>query len=166
MSMSICPGCGLKLESIQQGLDERYNASKACWQLYLDLSVFTISLADTYFIHQIIVDAYGAQHSGPHVKPITTAFALIGLYLVFERGHTGKEAQLAHMELGKKRQEWPRFTPPTEQSLLTVRDVLLSPEEKRKDMIMKWGKSVWDLWKPEHKRVGDLIEKYLKTQGT
>jgi hypothetical protein len=69
--MSICPGCGLRLESDDQSLNDRYNASNACWQLYGKLSAFTLSLRDPDFIHQLMVDTYAAQHSGPNVKPIS-----------------------------------------------------------------------------------------------
>jgi len=75
------------------------------------------------FIHQLIVDTYTAQHSGPNVKPISTAFALIGLYLTFELGYTGKQVQRTHMFLAEKHIEWPRFDPPIEKNALTVCDV-------------------------------------------
>jgi hypothetical protein len=58
--MSICPGCGLKLASNDISLNERFNASNACWQQYGKLSVFTLSLRDKDFIHQLIVDTYAA----------------------------------------------------------------------------------------------------------
>ena len=79
---------------------------------------------DKEFIHQLVVDSYAAQHSGPKVKPISTVFALIGLYLTFEHGYTGKEVQRAHMEIAKTRRLWPRFNPPPEKGKLTVRDAL------------------------------------------
>jgi len=156
--MSTCPGCGLKLESYNQNLNERYNASSACWQLYCKLSAFTLSLRDSDFIHQLIVDTYTAQHSGPNVKPISTAFALIGLYLTFELGYTGKQVQRTHMFLAEKHIEWPRFDPPIEKNALTVYDVLLSPESQYTDIIGKWGKSVWEMWKREHETVRKLVE--------
>jgi hypothetical protein len=159
--MSVCPGCGLNLESEDRGLDERYNASSACRQLSYNLSVLTLSLGDTDFIQQLVVDAYAAQHSGPKVKTISTAFALIGLSLVFERGYTGKEVQKVHMALGSKHVQWPRFKAPEDHGALTVLDVLKSPEEHYIDMIRKWGKSVWDIWKPEYENIRKLLETNL-----
>jgi len=94
-----CPGCGFKLESEIQGVDERFNASRACLDCYHQLIAFTLSLGDRYFIHQVAVDAYAAQHAGPGMKSITASFALIGLYLIFEHGYSGKEVQQAHMLL-------------------------------------------------------------------
>jgi hypothetical protein len=81
------------------------------------------------------------------VKPISTAFALIGLYLTFELGYTGKQVQRTHMFLAEKHIEWPRFDPPIEKNALTVCDVdvLLSPKSQYRDLIRKWGKSVWEM---------------------
>jgi len=144
-------------------MDGRYNASRACVEMYFKLTVFTLSLRDTDFIHQVVVDAYTAQHSGPKMKPITTTFALIGLYLAFERGYTGREVQLAHMALGKKHREWPRFNAPPEKASLTVWDVHQgSKEENYVENIRTWGKSVWDMWQAEHARIGRLVGMYLK----
>ena len=159
--MSICPGCGLRLESDDQSLNDRYNASNACWQLYGKLSAFTLSLRDPDFIHQLMVDTYAAQHSGPNVKPISTTFAMIGLYLTFEKGYTGKQVQRTHIFLAKKNKEWPRFDRLKEKNALTVLDVLQSPESEYMNMIRKWGKSVWEMWKPEHESVRKLVETYL-----
>jgi hypothetical protein len=66
----MCPGCGLNLPSAEEQLDERYNASYACRQLYGELSAYTLSLRDVDFIHQLGVDTYAAQHAGANIKPI------------------------------------------------------------------------------------------------
>ncbi|HZD60713.1 MAG TPA: DUF5946 family protein [Anaerolineae bacterium] len=160
--ISICPGCGLKIPAEEDKLDGRYNASLACRQLYSELSYYTLSLQDTEFIHQLIVDTYAAQHSGKSMRPITTAFALIGLYLTFERGFTGRQVQKAHMLLAQKTKNWPHFNPPRAKASLTVLDVIYtSPGQARNEMIGKWGKSVWDVWEPEQKKIKGLAEAYL-----
>ena len=161
MPLSVCPGCGLKLEAAETGLDERYNASRACRRLYDELSAFTLSIGDKDFIRQLVVDTYAAQHSGPQVKPISTAFALIGLYLTYEKGYSGRAVQRAHLALGNKHLAWPRLSPPQAQAVLTVRDVVQSPAECRLDMLRKWGRSVWDTWRAEHERVRRLVETHL-----
>jgi hypothetical protein len=161
--MSICPGCGLQFESNDRSLNERFNVSNAYCQLYGQLSVFTLSLRDKDFIHQLIVDTYAAQHSGPKVKPIDTAFALIGIYLTFEKDYTGKQVQRTHMFLGKKRTAWPRFNLPQNKSTLTVLDVLQSQESQYEAMIRKWGKSVWKMWQPEHENVREFVEQLINS---
>jgi hypothetical protein len=162
MNKSVCPGCGFELKTNDQALDEQYNASHACRQLYDELSAFTLSLRDKDFIHQTIVDTYAAQHSGHNVKPISTAFALIGLYLVFERGYTGKQVQQAHRILGELHRQWPRFDPPVNKNALTVAAVLHDlTEENYREQINSWAKSVWLLWSSEHENVRKMAETYL-----
>ena len=133
------PGCGLALESADGAMDKDFNASRACRELYYGLTVYTLSLQENEFIHQVAVDAYAAQHAGPKMKQITATFALVGLYLVFEKGYTGRQAQLAHIELGKNRVTWPRFNAPEGKAAMTVRDVLQSGEAHYKEMIIKVG---------------------------
>jgi hypothetical protein len=71
-------------------------------QLYHEVSAYFIMNPDITFRTQHAVDAFGAQHSGRKVKTIRTAFSLIGLYLVVEHEYSGKQAQMAHMELAKR----------------------------------------------------------------
>ncbi len=156
-----CPGCGLELASTGESPD-LFNASGACVQIYWQLSAFTLSLQDPEFPHQVVVDSYAAQHSGPRVKPITTVFALIGLYLHLERGCTGRQVQLAHMFLGRKRRAWPRFDPPVEKATVTVRDVLQSVgKDNYREPIDRWAKAVWDTWQGERWRVIELVSRHL-----
>ena len=156
-----CPGCGLRLPSADEQLDERYHASSACRQLYDELSAYTLSLQDADFIHQFAVDTYGAQHAGAFVKPITITFALVGLYLAFEHNYTGRQVQKAHMLLARTSKKWPQFRLPEEKASLTVLDVLKTPENERNDMLREWGKAVWSIWKSEHTKVAEFVQERL-----
>jgi hypothetical protein len=157
----VCPGCGVSLVSDNMIPDRDFLASAACRKLVFELSYYTLSLGDEYFIHQLAVDAYAAQHSGPYVKPIATTFALVGLYLVNEKHYTGKQVQLAHMALAKKSKIWPLFIAPTDKKWMTVKTVVGSPMDKKEEMIKLWSASVWDAWKPEQEKVRILVKKYL-----
>lgn len=68
-------------------------------ELYNQLAFYTLAHPDPAFIHQLLVDAYGAQHADETTKPIAVLFSLIGLYLHLEKGYTGKQVQRAHMRL-------------------------------------------------------------------
>ncbi len=161
---SICPGCGLKLEQ-GNGLDKNFNASTACLQLYRELSAFTLSLRDKDFPHQLAVDSYAAQHYGPNMKRITITFALIGLCLTFEHNFTGREVQLAHVSLGKKRRDWPEFNNRVNSGSVTVLDVLRNvTNENYNELLRNWGRAIWESWNPEQSRVEALITKYLNIQ--
>ena len=129
----------------------------ACLGLYHELSVQTLSDRDPTFPHQLAVDAYAVQHAGADTKPITTAFALIGLYLVNERGFTGRQAQRAHMFLGRRRQEWPRFDAPAARGDVTIADVLAAGDAARKEALCRWAASAWAAWRDQHERVSVLV---------
>ena len=154
-----CAACGAPLRDEAAG----------CIALYHELSVQTLSDRDPTFPHQLAVDAYAAQHAGAAPKSITTAFALIGLYLVNERGFTGRQAQRAHMFLGRRRQEWPRFDPPANVDVgvgvgaVTVADVLASGD--RNAALRRWAASVWAAWRDQHERVVELVRERFDRPG-
>ncbi len=65
------------------------------------------------------------------------------------------------MILANKTKQWPLFLPPKEKASLTVLDVVNSPDNRKKEMIMKWAESVWNTWKPNQEEVAELVKKYL-----
>ena len=157
---SDCPGCGVRLPVVEDNRDGRYNASAACWLLNGELNAYTLTRGDheSAFIHQLQVDAYGAQHVAVDGRPIGTAFALIGLYLTCERGYAGRQVQHTHMLLARRTKTWPQFAPPTHAGDVTVLDVMQAPPgEERDAALRRWGQSVWDAWRHEHERVRSLF---------
>ncbi len=145
----ICPGCKLKLNN--EGLlpNERFNASGECFKLFSELSFFTLSNNDKRFIHQLIVDAYGAQHAGGCTKDITVIFALIGLCLVVERNYTGKQVQLLHIRISK--QNWSYLEPPKHPASIKINDVVKVITDSQKELLIhNWVKAVWDSWAEQH----------------
>ncbi|GHO46433.1 DUF5946 family protein [Ktedonospora formicarum] len=159
---TICPGCGLHLPSEMEQLDERYNASYACRELCGELSAYTLSLGDEEFIHQLVVDAYAAQHASTAMKPIAITFALAGLYLRYEHNYTGKQVQHAHMLLARTPKNWSHFNPPEAKATITILDILNTPDSERTATLEAWGKAVWNTWKPEHARIASLVNERLK----
>ncbi len=143
-----CPGCGVEVDKLKDKQDDQYNTVLGCRELVYELSYYTLSLGDLYFIHQLVVDAYAAQHAGPYVKAISTAFALVGLYMVNEKNSNGREVQLAHMALANKSKTWPVFEVPQSKHWMTVKDVLALPDNAKQDAIKQWSSTVWDIWRP------------------
>jgi hypothetical protein len=129
---------------------------------YDQLRAYTLTHSDPAFIHQHVVDAHAAQHAGAQTqadqKAITTAFALIGLYLHLERGYSGRQVQLAHARLARKRKQWPTFAPPPARGALTARDVMRAePGQQRDRAIRDWCASVWESWSGSHAQVARLL---------
>jgi len=131
-------------------------------ELYNELACYTLSLADPEFIHQHIVDAYGAQRADEKTKPIGIAFALAGLYLYLEKNYTGRQVQLAHIQMAKRRKKWPRLELPQYRGDITVADVLSTDIGKaRREMIRKWCVCVWDAYKNSQDIVAALVNVVL-----
>jgi hypothetical protein len=127
-----------------------------------ELSYYTLAHGDPRFIHQHLVDAYGAQHFRQSKSTIGAAFALAGLYLAVERGFTGRQVQKMHMLMARKSKQWPRFTQPEDVSPLTVADVLAVEQGPARDeTLMRWCSSVWAAWLSEHDRVRQMVDRFL-----
>src|ERR1041384_5050456 len=96
---------------------------KGCRELYDQVAFYTLAHAQTdpFFIHQLVVDTYGAQHFNADSKPIAVAFALVGLYLFVEKGYTGRQVQLVHVELAREKRDYPAFVLPKLRGRITAR---------------------------------------------
>jgi hypothetical protein len=159
---TICPGCRLVLPNRHLDPPDWSNASGECWQLFSDLSCYTVAKQDPSFIHQHAVDAYEAQHAGGKTRNITVVFGLIGLYLALEKGYTGKQVQQAHLQIARVRKNWPRLEPPTRPAFLTVLDVQKIPDSPEKDaMIRRWMSAVWENWADRQAWVRETTEEVL-----
>lgn len=157
-----CPGCGVRLLVSDAFPDDRFNASPECWQLYGEMTAYTLTRGYEAFIHQVAIDAYAAQHFGKNVRPIGNFFPLITLYLVCEKGYTGRQAQHMHGLLARRSKTWPTFTPPHDVGAVTIADVMRAhPGEPRDAIIHQWAQSVWEAWAPEHERVKSLFERVM-----
>ena len=146
--MTECPGCGVRLPESGYPLNESYLASGECLEVCHEVYGYTLAHAHPSFLHQHVVDAYAVQHKSESAARIGVAFGLIGLYLACEKGYTGRQVQLAHMELGRVKREWPRFERPAAGFAgLTVVDVWLAEEGTARDeTILRWARAVWESW--------------------
>ena len=127
-----------------------------------ELSYYTLAHGDAAFIHQHVVDAYGAQHLRPSTSTIGAAFALAGLYLAVERRFSGRQVQTMHVLMARASKQWPRFDPPADVGALSVADVVaVEPGQPRDEAIMRWCAGVWTAWSAEHDRVRAMVDRFL-----
>jgi Family of unknown function (DUF5946) len=114
---------------------------------YHDLCCYTLTHGHPAFLHQHVVDAFSAQDARDGDKPMRLTFALIGLYLHVERGFTGRQAQLAHVKLARKRRRWPELQVPNDRGSITAATVLgAEPGSQRDEMIDAWSRCVGGLF--------------------
>ncbi|MDE3155321.1 MAG: hypothetical protein KGN76_09465 [Acidobacteriota bacterium] len=131
-------------------------------QAFHELCGYTLAHGDPAFIHQHVVDAFAAQEADEETKPIKITFALVGLYLHVERGQTGRWAQRVHMQLAKRKHDWPSFTLPADRGAITAADVLAVPPGPERDRaIDAWCASVWAAYRDSH----GAVEALLRTHG-
>jgi hypothetical protein len=127
-----------------------------------ELTYYTLAHGNPAFIHQHVVDAYGAQHVRPSPSTIGAAFALAGLYLAVERRFPGRQVQKLHVLMARASKQWPRFDPPEDLGPLTVGDVLaVEAGPPRDEAIMRWSASVWTAWSGKHDRVREMVDRFL-----
>ncbi len=165
---TVCPGCGLRLPVAEEPLaPPPVGASPECYALSLEVAAFELdhqALLGAH--HQMMVDAYGAQHPGPPEKPIRLGYSLVGLYLAFERGRTGLEVRDAHMRMGKPDARWPVFVRPPGFASVTIADVSdagarVGSPHGHIEVLQLWAHAVWEWWSPAHEDVAHLTELLL-----
>lgn len=136
-------------------------ARSAAQAAYDELANYTLTHGGAEFIHQHVVDAFAAQHATEATKPITLAFALIGLYLHVERGFTGRQVQRAHAVLAGRSRSWPAFPLPDDRGSITAADVLAAPAGPDRDRaIDAWCAAVWSAYAEAAPAVAALARAY------
>lgn len=166
-AMSTCPGCGLELPSIGLPLDRRSNASHECIQVNAEVAGFEMdNLVQLGRLHQLTVDAYGAQHAGGQGSGIRVAYSLVGLQLALERGFTGVQVRHLHQRMGKPGPDWPRFDIPPDPGPLTVENVAIAGHRAgsvagHAEAVERWARSVWAGWAVRHDDVTELTDRVI-----
>src|SRR3954447_25136885 len=105
--------------------------------------VYVYTMGRPGFILQHVVDSFAVQTATADTKPIGVVFGLVGLYLHVEKQFSGSQVQKAHMELGRKKREWPKVYLPDGRGKMTAADVLAADAGPERDRaIDDWCKSV------------------------
>src|SRR5689334_6910276 len=98
--MSSCPGCGVDLPG-DAGVASRYvGASDACLGVQAEVAGFEALHPRLLAGHQLLVDAYGAQHP-LGARAIRLAYSLVGLHLALDRAWSGPDVRRLHGRMGK-----------------------------------------------------------------
>ena len=130
-------------------------------EAYDELCAYTLTHGDPAFIHQHVVDAFAAQNATDTSKAIGVAFALVGLYLLVEKGFSGRQVQRVHMQLARRKREWPRFTLPADRGGMTALDVMKLAEGPERDRaIHDWCATVWAAFAGEREKIVSLLDEH------
>lgn len=150
---TVCPGCKAELpRSGWTGGSDRLHASAECHEVASGvLGYETEHLAALGHLHQLRIDAYGAQHCGPRTPAINTVFALNGLYMFLEHGSSGLDIRTAHTIMANTRTPWPKLTAPEQVGDLTAYDVYRlavsgARVDEVADLMVAWAEQAWNAW--------------------
>ena len=108
---------------------------------YDELYVYTMGRPG--FILQHVVDAHAAQTVTAASKSIKIVFALVGLYLHLEKGFNGTQVQQAHVQLGRRKREWPAIALPANRGEMTALDVMaVTAGAERDAAVDRWCEDI------------------------
>jgi hypothetical protein len=124
-------------------------------------ALYVYTMGRKGFILQHVVDAFGAQTATAEGTPIRLVFSLVGLYLYCEKGRSGSEVQRVHMQLGRRKRDWPAIALPRARGDVTALDVMRHPEGDARDRaIGEWCRSVWSAFHDSRPVVVGLLKEY------
>jgi hypothetical protein len=123
--------------------------------------VYVYTMDRPGFLLQHVVDAYAVQTADENTKRIAVIFGLVGLYLHVERQFSGHQVQKVHMELGRRKREWPPFDLPADRGKMTVSDVLAAAPGAARDLALEeWCRSVWIAFADSREMIIGLLREY------
>ena len=126
--------------------------------------VYAYTIGRPGFILQHVVDAFAVQTANDESRPIGVVFGLVGLYLHVEKQFSGHQVQRVHMELGRRKREWPHVYLPEDRGSMTVADVLAASAGSERDMaIDNWCRSVWAAFGANRQTIIALLREYQIT---
>ena len=162
-----CPGCGLVVQTRELAAAPGGPAAAGCFALFGELLAASYTDPARRALHQLIVDAYTAQHAGGASRREVQAVAicLMTLHLFLERGIDPRQGPALHKTMVGGTVAFRRLEPPPpEDGAPTVADVL-SPDEGYEQRVTSWAEAVWSTWIPHHETVRAWTRTALEDAG-
>ena len=150
--LTICPGCGVELPSLDGPVHRYMESSPACWAAYGEVLAREYQNPAYMAVHRLTVDTYAVQHPGRPGPQATQSVGahLISLLAIVERGASQTEAtQLLGRAVANIRFSW--LEPLPSMGLLTVVSVLpTSTAAEHAQAVERWAASAWQAWSAYH----------------
>ena len=75
-----------------------------------------------------------------------------------EKHYSGRKVQQVHMQMAKRRKQWPTFPLPKDRGSVSVDDVMNAPAGPERDQaILRWCQSVWQPWSTNRRQIAKLL---------
>lgn len=150
---AVCPGCGLSTAEGGATTPQEMSASAACFALYGQVLARSYTHPAYRRVHQMVVDAYAAQHAGGTGRRVvqSTALCLMTLCLFVEEDVDPLEGPALHKRMVAHRPAFTWLAPPSQPGLMTVADVVAATDAfEHCKLVREWGQQVWQAWVPHH----------------
>ena len=153
---TICPGCGVKLPTVDGPVHRYMHSSPACWRAFGQVLAREYSSADYSDVHRLSVDAYAVQHPGDNSRQAIQSVGvhLVRLCLFLERGLAPREANDAMLRAARRKAGYTWLERPATLGSVTVVDVVAAQSvEQHRTAVHAWARSAWDAWSIHHELV-------------
>jgi hypothetical protein len=154
MRLSTCAGCGVVLPEFVGPTHRYMTSSAACWDRFGQVLAADYSDPERMAFHQVVVDAYAAQHpgDGSRVAAQSVGLHLMTLCLFLEHGADPVHGTALHQKM-IGRPDYRALTP-VGAAALTVADMPVDgPVEVARRAAYDWGSAVWQLYAADHDTV-------------
>jgi hypothetical protein len=157
-----CPQCGALVADVDGPVHAYVPGAPGCWAAFGELQASELQRFGGHPAHDLVVDAYMAQHpgDGSDRRDRQSVFVhLIGLCAVLERGWpTGR--RLLSQRTGE-RTEYPRLVRDGPGELSVTDLVGAADADQYGARARAWAESVWRSWEPEQERIRTALDGLL-----
>ena len=111
--MEACPGCSIRLPALDGPTDPYGGASPSCWAMFCEVLARDYGGYGYLEAHQLVVDAYMAQHPAFSTAAgrRSVAVPLVGLLCALELGLSGQEVSRTIGRVFPEKQDVEAFEP-------------------------------------------------------
>lgn len=154
-----CPQCGALVADVGGPVHAYVPSAPGCWAAFGELQAGELQRFGRHPAHDLVVDAYMAQHpgDGSDRRDRQSVFVhLISLCAVLERGWpTGR--RLLSRRTGP-RPEYPQLVREGTGELTLTDLVGAADGDQYGARARAWAESVWRSWAPEHERIRRALD--------
>lgn len=165
---SLCPGCGGAFPHLDGPVHRYMTNSAACWEGFGALLAADYSSADRMRFHQVVVDAYAAQHPGDGGLPQqvqSVGLHLMTLCLFLEHGTDPALGTELHRRM-VRRPYFRRLARSGPGGLTWAHVPRTGTPQDAREAAFEWARTVWDTYEAEHPTIRTwLLEAGLDLSG-
>jgi hypothetical protein len=139
--------------------DGYFNSSPECWVLFEEILAGASGDPQYQPVHQLIIDAYAAQHAGGKHPDRSVIVHLAGLYAAFELKMPFAQIPPLLKRLATAAAAWPHLVPPEFPAPLTVLELATADgAAEGVPMAGTWAQAVWNSWAEQHETVARFVQ--------